>query len=91
MEDHDQNPNTKKPRPTELNYDPPLARTPIIVKCLEKLLLNIILPLVTQHWDPVQFANWARRGTEDAVACLLHLLLQHQDSPSNFAWILFVE
>ena len=37
----------KKPRPTEPNHYRPTALTSIIMKCLEKLLLNIILPLVT--------------------------------------------
>ena len=81
----------KKPRPTELNHYRPIALTSIIMKCLEKLLLNTILPLVTPHLDPFQFAYKARRGTEDAVACLLHLLLQHLDSPGNSARILFVD
>ena len=69
------------------------------MKCLEKLLLNIILPLVTPHLDPLQFAYKAKRGTEDAVACLLHLLLQHLDSTGkhgkeyiyNFARILLMD
>ncbi|XP_061746154.1 zinc finger protein 514-like [Nerophis ophidion] len=67
-------------RPTELNHYRPIALTSIIMKCLEKLLLYIILPVVTPHLDPLQFAYKARRGTEDAVACLLHLLLQYLNS-----------
>ncbi len=81
----------KKPRPTELNHYRPVALTSIIVKCLEKLLLKTILPAVYLQLDPLQFAYKAKRGTEDAVACLLHLLLQHLDSPGNFARILFVD
>ena len=81
----------KKPRPTEPNHYRPITLTSIIMKCLERLLLNIILPLVTPHLDSLQFAYKAKRGTEDAVACLLHLLLQHLDSPGNFARILFVD
>ena len=52
----------KKPRPTELNHYCHIARTSIIMKCLEKLLLNIFLPLVTPHLDPLQFAYKAKRG-----------------------------
>ncbi len=81
----------KKPRPTELNHYRPVALTSIIVKCLEKLLLKTILPAVYLQLDPLQFAYKAKRGTEDAVACLLHLLLQHLDSPGNSARILFVD
>lgn len=54
------------------------------MQCLEKLLLNIILPVVPPQSDPLQFANNAKRGTEDAAACLLHLLFQHLDSLGNF-------
>jgi hypothetical protein len=60
------------------------------MKCLEKLLLKTILPFVKPHLYPLQFAYREKRGTEDAVACLLHLVLQHLDSPGNFARILFV-
>ncbi|KAJ0012409.1 hypothetical protein NQD34_016743 [Periophthalmus magnuspinnatus] len=61
------------------------------MKCLEHLLLGIIVPVVRQQLDPLQFAYKARRGTEDAVACLLHLLLEHLDSPGTSARILFAD
>lgn len=38
-----------------------------------------------------QFAYKWKIGTEDAVACLLHLLLQHLDSPGTSARILFAD
>ncbi|XP_061746148.1 major histocompatibility complex class I-related gene protein-like [Nerophis ophidion] len=80
-----------KSRPAELNHYRVIALTSIIMKCLEKLLLHIIFPVVTPHLDPLQFAYRTRRGTKDAVACLLHLLLQHLDFLGNFARILFVD
>lgn len=73
----------KKPRPSELNHYRPIALTSIIMKCMEKLILQLILPY--------QFAYRARRRTEDAVACLLHPLLQHLESPGTFASILFID
>ena len=81
----------KKPRPKEPNDYRPIALTSILMKCLEYLLLHTILPHVRQHLDPLQFAYKAKRGTEDAVACLLHLLLQHLDSPCTTARILFAD
>ena len=54
-------------------------------------MINIILPFVEPHLDANQFAYRAKRGTEDAVACLLHPLLQHLESPSNFARLLFID
>lgn len=47
-------PAPKKPRPTEL--------TSIIMKCLEKLLLNIILPAVNPQVDLLHFAYKGHRG-----------------------------
>ncbi len=57
----------------------------------EKLVLNIILPVVSPWLDSYQFAYKAKRGTEDAVACLLHTLLQHLDTTGNHARILFID
>ncbi|KAK0143367.1 Retrovirus-related Pol polyprotein from type-1 retrotransposable element R1 [Merluccius polli] len=81
----------KKPRPSELNHYRPVALTSKIAKCLEKLVLNTILQAVCPQLDPYQFAYKAKRGTEDTVACLLHTLLQHLDSPGHYARILFVD
>ena len=81
----------KKPRPSELNHYRPVALTSIAMKCLERLVLNIMLPVVGPQLDANQFAYKAKRGTEDAVACLLHPLLQHLESSSNFARLLFID
>ena len=43
------------------------------------------------HLDPLQFAYQAKRGTDDAVSCLLHKLLEHLDTAGNYARILFVD
>lgn len=81
----------KKPRPSELKHYRPVALTSIIAKCLEKLILNAILSVVSLQLDPYQFAYKARRGTEDAVACLLHTLLQHLDTPGHYARVTFID
>ncbi|KAI2656564.1 RNA-directed DNA polymerase from mobile element jockey [Labeo rohita] len=80
----------KKPCPSELNHYRPVALTSIIAKCLEKLVLNIILPVVSPRLDPYQFAYKAKRGTEDAVACLLYTVLHHQATPGNHTRILLI-
>ncbi len=81
----------KNPRPPEPNHYRPVALTSIIMNCLEKLILHIILPVFRPLLDPHQFAYRASRGTEDAVTCLLHPLLQHLESPGTFASILFID
>lgn len=65
----------KKLRPKDLKNDRPIALPSLIMKCLEHLLLWKILQVVRERLDPLQFAYKTQRGTEDAVACLLHLLL----------------
>lgn len=81
----------KKPRPFEPNHYRPVALTPIVSKCYEKLILCAILPTVSPQPDKLQFAYKAKCGTEDAVACLLHSLLQHLETPGNSAAGLFVD
>lgn len=48
------------------------------------------LPAVRLQLDSLQFAYRAKRGTKDAVAWLLHSLLKHLESQSNFTSVLFV-
>ena len=81
----------KKSSPTELNHFRPVALTSLIMKCFEKMILNYLLFLVSPLLDPLQFAYQAKRGTDDAVSCLLHRLLEHLDTAGNYARILFVD
>lgn len=46
---------------------------------------TFVINLSANNWTPFQF------GYEDAVACLLHLLQQHLDSPGTSARILFAD
>ena len=43
------------------------------------------------HQDPFQFAYRANRGTEDAIATLMHHLCSHLDNPQTSARVLFVD
>lgn len=81
----------KKPKAKELNNFRPIALTPLPMKCLEKILLKNLLPFVEPHLDPLQFAYRAGRGVEDAVATLLHRLLEHLETPGHYARILFAD
>lgn len=47
--------------------------------------------MLSPQLDPHQFAYKQRRGIDDAVATLLHHLLQHLDSPHNYARLLLVD
>ena len=81
----------KMSSPSELNHFRPVALTSIVMKCFERLILSHILPHVQSQLDPYQFAYRSRRGTGDAIACLLHKLFEHMETAGNYARILFID
>ena len=81
----------KMSSPSELNHFRPVALTSIVMKCFERLILSHILPHVQSQPDPYQFAYRSRRGTDDAIACLLHKLFEHMETAGNYARILFID
>ncbi len=60
----------KKQDSTDLNNYRPVALTPIIMKCFDKLILYHIKASLPSSFDPFQFAYRAKRATEDAIAWL---------------------
>ena len=80
----------KMSSPSELNHFRPVALTSIVMKCFERLILSHILPHDQSQLDPYQFAYRSRRGTDDAIACLLHTLFKHMETAGNYARILFI-
>ena len=78
-------------KPSELNHYRPVALTSLIMKCFERIILCKLWPFVSKQLDPLQFAYRFRRGTDDAVACLLHTILKHIDTQGNFVHILFAD
>ena len=81
----------KMSSPSELNHFRPVALTSIVIKCFERLILSHILPHVQSQLDPYQFAYRSRRGTDDAIACLIHKLFEHMETAGNYARILFID
>ena len=81
----------KMSSPSELNHFRPVALTSIVMKCFERLILSHILPHVQSQLDPYQFAYRSRRGTDDAIACLLHKLFEHMETAGIYAQILFID
>lgn len=77
----------KKPGSDDLNSYRPVKLMPIIMKCLEKLVLQHI----KAAFQPPQFAYWANRSTEDAVAIATHTALIYLEHRNTKTWLLFID
>ena len=84
-------PTPKNKRPKEKNDFRPVALTSNVMKCFEKIILKKLKKETESHQDPFQFAYRANRGTEDAIATLVHHLCSHLDSPQTSARVLFID
>ncbi|KAI4873658.1 hypothetical protein NFI96_009826 [Prochilodus magdalenae] len=67
----------KNTNPSRLNDYRPVALTPIITKCFERLVLAHLKSCLPPTLDPHQFAYCQNRSTEDAVSIALHSVLSH--------------
>ena len=89
-------PIAKKDQPKVLNDYRPIALTPIVMKCFEKIIKNRLLLQVKTYQDPLQFAYTNNRSVEDPIVCLVHDILKFLDTPNSknenkFAKILYVD
>ena len=80
----------KKPTITSLNDYRPVALTPIIMKCFERLVKAHIVSKLPPTFDPFQFAYRANRSTEDAIASVLHRSLAHLEGKNTSVHMLFL-
>ena len=69
----------------------PVALTSIIMKTLERIILNHLLPQVKPSMDQLQFAYSEGLGVDDAVLTLLHTLHKHLDGVGTKARLLFID
>lgn len=81
----------KMSKPTVLNDYQPVALTSIVMKSLERIVLNHVLREVQHELDPLQFAYRNGRSTEDALLYMLHNIYCHLDWPKRYAPVLFVD
>ena len=81
----------KKTTVSNLNDYRPVALTPVIMKCFEKLVRSQITTSLPTTSDPQQFAYRANRSTEDAIATALHTTLQHVEHQGSYARLLFID
>ena len=74
----------KKTSATCLNDYRPVALTPVIMKCFERILLRYIRDFIPSDLDSLQFAYRGNRSTEDAVSITLHTALTHLQQPNAY-------
>ena len=81
----------KIPCPKEHKDFRPIALTSVIMKSLERILLQYLVSTTKDKLDPYQFAYKQGCGTEDAVATLVHIITKHLDKPKTYARALFLD
>ena len=69
----------------------PVALTPVIMKCFERLVLKYIKDIIPAGLNCHQFAYRGNRSTEDAVSIALHGALTHLEHPNTYVRMLFVD
>ncbi len=74
-----------------LNDYRPVALTPVIMKCFERILLKYIKDAIPAGLDSLQFAYRENRSTEDAVSLVLHTALTHLQHSNTYVRMLFVD
>ena len=74
-----------------LNDYRPVALTPIMMKCFERLVIDHIKEALPDSLDPLQFAYRPNRSTDDAINHALHAALTHLDKRNTYVRMLFVD
>ena len=81
----------KKDKITTINDLRPIALTPIIMKCYERLVLSKLGKQLKPHLDKLQFAYQPKRSVEDALLVFTNNIYEHLDKPKSYCRILFVD
>uniref|UniRef100_A0A1A8ATP4 Reverse transcriptase domain-containing protein n=1 Tax=Nothobranchius furzeri TaxID=105023 RepID=A0A1A8ATP4_NOTFU len=81
----------KKSSVSCLNDYRPVALTPTIMKCFERLVMTHIKTLLPPSLDPLQFAYRHNRSTDDAISTALHLALTHLDKKDTHVRMLYID
>ncbi|KAI4892209.1 hypothetical protein NFI96_007149 [Prochilodus magdalenae] len=74
-----------------LNDFRPVALTPIISKCFERLVSSHVESCLPAALDLHQFAYRRNRSTEDAISAALHTVLSHLACQNSYVRMLFID
>ncbi|KAK3539750.1 hypothetical protein QTP70_013188 [Hemibagrus guttatus] len=80
----------KKSHISSLSDYRPIALTPVLMKCFEKVRSHIT-SLLPPSFDSHQFVYRGNRSTEDTVATALHAALSHLEKQGSYVWMVFVD
>lgn len=69
----------------------PVALNPVVMKTLERIVVQPLTKSAGSKLDTSQFAYKQNHSTEDAVVTLIHLILKHLDKPKTTARVLFLD
>jgi len=69
----------------------PVALTPVMMKCFERLVKHHITSMLSPKLDPSQFAYQPNSFTEDAISSALHLSLAHLEEKNTNVQMLFLD
>uniref|UniRef100_A0A9J8A6D7 Reverse transcriptase domain-containing protein n=1 Tax=Cyprinus carpio carpio TaxID=630221 RepID=A0A9J8A6D7_CYPCA len=81
----------KKPSPSCFNDYRPVALTPILMKCFERLVMHHIKSALPPSLDPFQFAYRSNRLTDDAISTTLRSALTHLEKKDSYVRMLFID
>ena len=81
----------KKSNACILNDFRPIALTPTLATCMERVIGQRMTASVGSLLDPMQFAYREKRGTEDATISLVHAIVHHLESPEAYVRVLFLD
>lgn len=68
-----------------------MALTSIVMKCLEKIIINHVKTEVSSVLDAFQFAYRSNRSTDDAAVTITHLINRHLEDTSSYAPHVFLD
>ncbi len=74
-----------------LNDYRPVALTPVVMKCFERLVKPHITTSLPPSLDPLQFAYRRNRSKEDTIATTMHSILSHLDNKDTYARVLYID
>ncbi len=74
-----------------LNDYRPIALTPIMMKCFERIVMHKIKTSLPNILDPLQFAYCPNGSTNDAISSTRNLALTHLENKDSYVRMLFID